>query len=164
MRGSGYFQIPARTGQDEIWLETTGYVADTGNLFPLHEACIFTSRRAIEHHQSHQTRGKRKAALAILNDLLNTHLSRKNPEAVHEHRTSEDLSIDYVFPQWTIYDIFDLSSRSTVHGPRSVLAMNRLEWRGGMYEVGQRPHSSRTPLKLSRDFMPTRSMSPTLQL
>ncbi|KAF1833013.1 hypothetical protein BDW02DRAFT_599477 [Decorospora gaudefroyi] len=115
---SGYFRVAGQT-QGEIWFEALSYGTGYGTLFPLHAACITTSCRAIEHHQSRRRNGKRNHALAILSRLLNTRFAKRNSHA--------DDSCE-------VNDLFSLCSYSPVYGPRSVLAMTRLEWWGGEYD------------------------------
>jgi hypothetical protein len=126
MTGSGYFQIPGHAGQDDIWFDTFIYSPERGALFPLHEACIETSCRAIDHHQSKKRDGERKSALALLSQLLNARFVQKNA------KLAEILDIDK--------DIFDLCVCSPVYGPRSVQAMTELEWWGGEYDVRRSLH------------------------
>jgi hypothetical protein len=129
--GSGYFQIPGYTSQDDIWFDTLTYTPGCGTLYPLHEACIATACRAIDHHQSKQKAGERKPALTILSQLLNERFTQRNTEANGS-------------PQ-TVNDLFDLSSCSTLYGPRSVLAMTKLEWWGGEYDVRFRSYPEIVP-------------------
>lgn len=120
--GSGFFEVNGHAGQDDIWFDTLSYSPDRGSLFPLHEACIDTSCRAIEHHLIKRNDQDRKPALEVLSRLLNTRLSEQNCSPFKEPGTTKD--------------IFDLSSRSSIYGPRSVLGINRLEWWAGEYDVG----------------------------
>jgi hypothetical protein len=129
--GSGYFQIPGYTSQDDIWLGTLTYTPGYGTIYPSHEACIAMSCRAIDYHQSKQKEGERKPALTILSQLLNERFSQRNTQAVES-------------PQ-TVNDLFDLSSWSTLYGPRSVLAMTKMEWWGGEYDVCSRSHPEIIP-------------------
>ena len=121
LTGSGYFHIAEHTEEDDILVDTLRYEPGHGTLFPLHNACIETSCRAINHHQSTHEHGDRKPALSILIRLLNGNFTERNERSEELHGT--------------VNDIFDLSSCSTVYGPRSVLALGRLEWWGGAYDV-----------------------------
>ena len=120
--GSGFFEVQSHTGQDDVWFDTLSYSSDHGSLFPLHEACIGISCHAIDHHLSKQNDGDPKHALELLSGLLNTRLTEQNCSPFKEYGTAKD--------------IFDLSSRSSLYGPRSVLGMTRLEWWASDYDVG----------------------------
>lgn len=120
--GSGFFEVQSHTGQDDIWFDTLSYSPDHGSLFPLHEACISISCHAIDHHLSKSNGGDHKHALELLSRLLNNRLTEQNCSPFKEHGA--------------VKDIFDLSSRSSLYGPRSVLGMTRLEWWASEYDVG----------------------------
>ncbi|KAA8622736.1 hypothetical protein PtrSN002B_011443 [Pyrenophora tritici-repentis] len=118
--GTGFFEVAGPAGQDDILFDTLSYSPDHGSLFPLHEACIDTSCRAIDHHLSRRNNEDRKPALEFLSRLLNTRLSQQNSSTLN----GNDM----------VKDIFDQSSRSSLYGPRSVLGMTRLEWWAGEYD------------------------------
>ena len=120
MTGSGYFQIPGHAGQDNIWFDTLTYGLGSGTLFPLHEACISISCRAIDHYQLRK-KGERQPPLALLSRLLNERFVQNNMSSDELHDVDKDL--------------FHLCICSTIYGPRSVLAMTKLEWWGGEYDV-----------------------------
>jgi hypothetical protein len=135
LAGSGYFRIVGDAGQDDIWFDALSYACDHGTLFPLHEGCIVTSCRAIDHHYSTRKEVNSEPALKILYELLSTRFDQRK------------CCMDE--PQETSNDIFDLCSSSSKYGPRSVLALSRLDWWGGKYEVG----SDSTFLKRTTDDM-----------
>ncbi|KAE8865802.1 hypothetical protein PTNB29_02949 [Pyrenophora teres f. teres] len=118
--GSGFFEVAGPAGRDDIWFDTISYSPDHGSLFPLHEACIDTSCRAIDHHLQKCNNEDRKPALELLSCLLNTRLSEQNCSLFN----GSDI----------VKDIFGQSSRSSVYGPRSVLGLTRLEWWAGEYD------------------------------
>ncbi|KAF1934963.1 hypothetical protein EJ02DRAFT_471526 [Clathrospora elynae] len=120
MTGSGYFRLSSQTGQEDVWFDTLSYTHDCGTVFPLHEACMTTSCRAIDHHQSMQSDDKRQPALAILIHLLNTRFIGSNTPVDKTNELKNDL--------------FDFCLSSDLYGPRSVMAMTRLEWWGGEYD------------------------------
>ncbi|KAL5117885.1 hypothetical protein ACEQ8H_004203 [Pleosporales sp. CAS-2024a] len=125
---AGAFHLPdddsSRT-HDGIWYNTLCHATDSsdGTLFPLHEACIETSCRAIEasRNQATDDASHQEATLTTLYQLLNSRfLGRQNARRDKAEDSSKD--------------IFDLCHRSTVYGPRSVLALTSLEWWGGHYD------------------------------
>jgi hypothetical protein len=122
LTGSGYFRIIGDAEQDDIWFDALSYTCDHGTLFPLHEGCIVTSCRAIDRHYSMRNDVEPKPALEMLYELLNTRFIRRKSRTDEPHETSND--------------IFDLCSSCSEYGPRSVLALSRLEWWGGKYDVG----------------------------
>jgi hypothetical protein len=91
-------------------------------LFPLHQACIATSCRAIDHYHSRRKDTTSKPALETLYGLLSTRFIQR------KRRTDE--------PRETSNDILNLCFSSDQYGPRSVLSLSRLEWWGGKYDVG----------------------------
>lgn len=120
--GSQYFQVPNQDGQRDIWFDTPNDDPTVGALFPLHEACISISCSAIDHLRPRFIGGERKPALDVLNGLIETRFTSR--------RSCTDL------PDSTHNDLFDLCAYSSLYGPRSVVAMTRLEWWGGEYDVG----------------------------
>ena len=136
LTGSGYFHIGGPNGQDDVWVDALYYAPDHGTLFPLHDVCLATSCRGIEHHQSRKEDYNRKPALEILAGLLSTSFIQ---------RQQQDGS------DGTVKDIFHLSTSCSTYGPRSVLALSGLDhWDGG-YEVSSSTlcpeHTSNTPQK-----------------
>ncbi|KAF2828954.1 hypothetical protein CC86DRAFT_392220 [Ophiobolus disseminans] len=116
MSGAGIFEVVDESGTDDIWYNTLWYKpASTSSLFALHEACIETSCRALD-----RLRGGATPSLAMLYQFLNARFL-----ASHAHAHPKDD---------TANDIFDLCRVSYSCGPRSVLAMTRLEWWGGEYD------------------------------
>jgi hypothetical protein len=90
-----------------------------------------TACRAIDYHQSKLKAGEQKPVLMILSQLLNERFTQRNTGAIGS-------------PQ-NVNDLFDLSSCSTLYGPRSVLAMTKLEWWGGEYDVRSRSYPEIIP-------------------
>ncbi|KAG9194726.1 hypothetical protein G6011_04761 [Alternaria panax] len=118
--GSGYFRIVGDAGQDDIWFDALAYTCNHGTLFPLHEQCIVTSCRAIDHHYSARREVESKPTLKILYQLLSARFNQRKCCTDKPYETSND--------------IFDLCSSPSEYGPRSVLALSRLEWWGGKYD------------------------------
>lgn len=118
--GSQYFQVPSQDGIGDIWFDTPTCVDNAGTLFPLHEACISISCRAIEHIQSKSLLSNPKPALAVLNQLLQIRFKDRHARPG--------------IPDHTRNDLFGLCERSDEYGPRSVMAMSKLEWWGGEYD------------------------------
>ncbi|KAH7069093.1 hypothetical protein BKA63DRAFT_101076 [Paraphoma chrysanthemicola] len=121
--GSLCFRVRNQTRTEDIEYSGLQYSPDARHtLFPLHGACIDTSCRAIDHHCSKGSTSKPKPALAVLFELLNAQFfeRHRNPPA---HVTDD-----------TEVDIFNLCVCSSLYGPRSVLAMTKLEWWGGEYD------------------------------
>ena len=113
--GAGVFEVVDESGTDDIWYNAMWYGRNsTGSLFALHEACIETSCRAIDHLLG-ETR--MKPSLSLLYGFLNASFLDRRASAQPEDDTAND--------------IFDLCQVSFKYGPRSVLAMSRLEWWGG---------------------------------
>ncbi|KNG48936.1 hypothetical protein TW65_04347 [Stemphylium lycopersici] len=118
LTGSGYFHVSEHTDEDDFIVDTLHYEPAHGTLFPLHDACIEISCRVIDRHQSTHKNSDRKPALSILTRLLNGCFTERNERSEFHG---------------TVNDIFDLSFCSPAYGPRSVLALGRLEWWGGAY-------------------------------
>jgi hypothetical protein len=126
--GSGVFRVLDDSQTDDIWYSPLWYSRNSSStLFPLHEACIETSCRAIGHLRPQKSGVKNEPTLAILYHILNTRFLDRH-KAVDADPYSHD--------DTTANDIFDLCHSSKLYGPRSVLAMTRLEWWGGEYDVG----------------------------
>jgi hypothetical protein len=124
--GSGVFRVPDDSHTDDIWYSPLWYSRNSSStLFPLHEACIETSCRAIDHLLSQRADIEHEPTLAILYRFLNTRFL--------ERHKAEDENRDPF--RGNANDILDLSHCSKLYGPRSVLAMTRLEWWGGEYDV-----------------------------
>jgi hypothetical protein len=124
--GSGVFRILDDSQTDDIWYSPLWYSRNSSStLFPLHEACIETSCRAINHIRPHKRGVKHEPTLAILYHFLNSRFLDR-----HMAADADADSDDH-----TANDIFDLCHCSKLYGPRSVLAMTRLEWWGGEYDV-----------------------------
>ncbi|USP76101.1 hypothetical protein yc1106_03375 [Curvularia clavata] len=119
LTGSGFFHVAGQDGQNDIWIDALCRMPGHGTLFPLHDACLETSCRAIEHHQLNRKECERKPALEVLIDLLNSCFIDKR------ERDGSASSAN---------DLFNLSSHCSVYGPRSVLALTKLEWWGGGYD------------------------------
>jgi hypothetical protein len=118
--GSGYFHVPSECRNAEIWFDALNPSLGHHALVPLHEACIETSCRAIDHHRAIQTIPGGTTALATLYSIIDTRFRLKNPST----------------PLWPAdIDLFGLCACSNLYGPRSVLAMTKLEWWGGEYDV-----------------------------
>jgi hypothetical protein len=120
--GFGAFRVYDESRTEDIWFNPLWYSRNSsGTLFPLHEACIEISCRAIDHLCSQQQDMKSESALVtlyhFLNDRFLDHHANIGP---YYDRTN---------------DIFGSCHRSEVYGPRSVLSMTRLEWWGGQYDV-----------------------------
>jgi hypothetical protein len=113
--------VPDTDGNDDIWFDTPVDDPEVGALFPLHEACMSIGCSAIDHIQSKSNTIQRAPALDILTSLINTRFKSRCRRV--------DLTTG------TQYDIFDLCTCSNLYGPRSVLALARLEWWGGEYDV-----------------------------
>jgi hypothetical protein len=121
--GSGTFEVLDETGTDDIWYNTLWHSHNSrGTLFALHEACIETSCRAIDHLRVQQEGTREEPALAVLYRFLNRRFLDRHADA---HSGDDDM----------VNDLFNLSDCSKVYGPRSVLAMTKLEWWGGEYDV-----------------------------
>jgi hypothetical protein len=121
--GLAAFRVSNDSRTEDIWYNPLWYSRNSsGTLFPLHEACIETSCRAIDHIRSQRQDREPEAALVTLYHFLNNrfldHNSNINPTESEQPN-----------------DILSLCHRSKVYGPRSVLAMTRLEWWGGQYDV-----------------------------
>ncbi|KAH8640248.1 hypothetical protein IG631_03189 [Alternaria alternata] len=121
LTGSGYFRIVDDAGQDDIWFDALSYTGDHGTLFPLHEGCIVTSCRVIEHRYSTRREVGLEPTLKKLYRLLSTRFDQRKCCTDEPNETSND--------------IFDLCSSSSEYGARSVLALSRLDWWGGKYDV-----------------------------
>jgi hypothetical protein len=148
MAGSGVFRIPDDSHTDEIWYSPLWYSRNSSStLFPLHEACIETSRRAIDYLQSQRNGIEREPTLAILYQFLNTRF-------LERHKSEDETDF---FHQGNPNDVLDLCHCSKLYGPRSVLAMTRLEWWGGEYEVCT-TNLRIACLTLDRSSMPTLSI------
>jgi hypothetical protein len=120
--GSGYFHVPSAIQRDYFWFEVLNPSLGSHALFPLHEACIETSCQALDHHRAMQTDPGEKIALATLYNILDTRF-RASTKGLCSPLQPVDI------------DLFDLCACSSLYGPRSVLAMTKLEWWGGEYEV-----------------------------
>lgn len=92
-------------------------------MFPLHHACITISCRAIEHKFMKCVTLDNRPPLAILCNILN----RVYDQSLHQAKPVEQNHIKN--------DMFHLASYSNIHGPKSVLALTRLDWWGGEYDV-----------------------------
>jgi hypothetical protein len=117
MTGSGTFEVMDETGTEDIWYDTMGHGRlFSGSLFALHEACIETSCKASRLDELGE-----KPSLAVLYQLLSARFLRR-----HFHRNLGDD---------TVNDLFDLCRTSSLYGPRSVLALTKLEWWNGQHDV-----------------------------
>ncbi|KAH8724893.1 hypothetical protein GQ44DRAFT_799044 [Phaeosphaeriaceae sp. PMI808] len=130
--GTGTFRVLDQTRRQDIWYDVLWYGREArghnsgGALFPLHEACITIGCRAIDYLRLQQEGLEKEPALMILCRLLNMRFSDRRAEMSEQDdliRLADD----------RCNDIFDLCS-SDRYGPRSVLALTRLEWCGGEYE------------------------------
>ncbi|EUC50540.1 hypothetical protein COCMIDRAFT_32062 [Bipolaris oryzae ATCC 44560] len=119
LTGSGFYHVAGYEGQNDIWVDALSHIPGSGTLFPLHDCCLDISCRAIEYHQSKQEECDNKTALEVLIHLLNSRFTE---------RQIQDGSLR------SINDLFNLSSECSVYGPRSVLALTKLEWWGGGYD------------------------------
>jgi hypothetical protein len=138
--GSGYFRVLSDSRQSDIWFDVLCYMPSHGTLFPLHEACIETSCRVIDHRRTKRNDLADESSLAVLCRLLNARfLGRRIPLS----------NVDMA------NDILDLCTSSSSYGPRSVLAMTKLEWWGGEYDVHGVHGSCLSPLTFRRDSTPT---------
>jgi hypothetical protein len=144
------FRLKDESGTEDIWYNALWYSrASEGTLFPLHEACLEISCRAFNHLHSRRGLSDSESALKILYHFLNERF-------LHHHRAARHNDP-------VVNDIFDLRHRSKLYGPRSVIAMNRLEWWGGQYDV--RINSTRkTQLTSDSAFTQTLLMSPVSTL
>ncbi|KAI8942629.1 hypothetical protein NX059_000683 [Plenodomus lindquistii] len=120
MSGTQHFHVPSQDTLGDVWFNTPSYTQDAGNLFPLHEACISISCKVIESLQFKHTERKPEPELAVLSQLLNARFRDR-------HANSN-------VPDEMRNDLFNLCGVSDHFGPRSVLAMTRLEWWGGEYD------------------------------
>ncbi|KAF1846506.1 uncharacterized protein K460DRAFT_281861 [Cucurbitaria berberidis CBS 394.84] len=117
MTGSGYFRVGDAAFGGDTWFDALRDVSDTDTLLPLHEACMDISCRVIEHCHAKRMHTEPISALAVLNCLLQERF-RSNAHASFEMRN----------------DLLDLCTASEKYGPRSVMALTKLEWWGGEYE------------------------------
>jgi hypothetical protein len=137
--GSGYFRVLSDSRQSDIWFDALYYMPDHGTLFPLHEACIETSCRVIDHRRTKRNDLAHEPSLTVLCRLLNARFrGRRIPLS----------NVDMA------NDILDLCTCSSLYGPRSVLAMTKLEWWGGEYDVHGVYGSYLSPLTFHRDSTP----------
>jgi hypothetical protein len=120
--GYGAFRLLDENGSDDIWYNPLWHSRNSSDtLFPLHEACVETSCRAIDHVRSRQGYSDNEPTLVTLYRFLNSRFIDRHTKTHPEDDTTND--------------IFDLCHWSKIHGPRSVLALTRLEWWGGGYDV-----------------------------
>jgi hypothetical protein len=120
MQASGCFEVMDETGTDDIWYNTV--LNDSrGSMFALHAACINISCRVIEHRRFRTGKDEEQPVLATLHQLLSTRFL-----ATHANADIDDP---------TVNDILNLSCSSSLYGPRSALALSKLEWWGGQYDV-----------------------------
>lgn len=138
MAGSGYFRIAGDADQVDIWLDALCYAPDHGTLFPLHESCIAISCRAIDHFHSRRKDTVSKSALEILYRVLSARFIQRKCLMDEPLESSND--------------IFDLCSSSCDYGPRSALALSRLEWWGAEYDVGNHSLSFKLAINDSQKF------------
>ncbi|KAF2855798.1 hypothetical protein T440DRAFT_536007 [Plenodomus tracheiphilus IPT5] len=120
MSESQYLHVPSQDNLGDIWFDTPSYTSNAGTLFPLHEACISLGCKVIENLRLEPTDRKLEPALSVLSQLLNA--------SFRTRYAGSDVADD------TRNDLFDLCKSSDEKGPRSVLAMTRLEWWGGEYD------------------------------
>jgi hypothetical protein len=139
LTGSGFFHVAGRDGQNDIWIDALSHTSGHGTLFPLHDSCLSTSCRAIEHHQSKRKESEEESTLEVLVRLLNSRFIERQGQ------------YGSVGP---VNDLFNLSSPCSVYGPRSVLALTKLEWWGGGYDVSLNALYLSIELTLHRGFSP----------
>lgn len=122
MNGSGTLEVMDEAGTEDIWYKTMSHGRQSaGLLFALHEACIQISYKVIDHHRTGLDGLGKRPSLATLYQLLSARFHRKQlDENVSDHKQN---------------DLFDLCRSSHIYGPRSVLALTKLEWWGGHYDV-----------------------------
>ncbi|KAF1919938.1 hypothetical protein BDU57DRAFT_555082 [Ampelomyces quisqualis] len=121
LAGQADFRLQDESGTDDIWYNALWYSQDSeSTLFPLHEACLETSVRALEHLRSRREPTDSEPALKILYHVLNKRF-------LYRHRAAGQ-------DDFAVNDIFDLRHRSRLYGPCSVMGMNRIEWCGGHYD------------------------------
>jgi hypothetical protein len=120
--GSGAFRVFDESRTDDIWYNPLWYSRNSsGTLFPLHEACIEISCRAINHLDSQRQGVGSKPALVTLYHFLNDYFLDHHANIGPYDNISND--------------VFGLCHRSEIYGPCSVLSITRLEWWGGQYDV-----------------------------
>jgi hypothetical protein len=130
MTGSGTFEVPDETRTADIWYNALWYSRNSnGVLFALHEACIETSCRAIDDIRNRQGSATKEPTLSILYHFLNSRFFER-----HANLDLDPALYPYSAEN-TENDIFNLCHHSKIYGPRSVLAMTRLEWWGGEHDV-----------------------------
>jgi hypothetical protein len=113
-----YFLLKDKSGAEDIEYNALWYTRHAENtLFPLHEACLDISCRALDHRRSRLEPVHFEPALKVLYRFLNERF-------LYRHRNSEDYDP-------VTQDMFELRHRSKVYGPRSIIAMNKLEWQRG---------------------------------
>jgi hypothetical protein len=121
-RGLSDFRLQDAGGTEDIWYNALWYSQESESaLFPLHEACLDISCRAFDHLRSIRELIDSEPTLKILYHFLDDRFRKRNTTAGRDDPA--------------VNDIFDLGHRSKSFGPRSVIAMNRLEWWGGQYDV-----------------------------
>ena len=118
MADSGYFRVGDAAFGGDTWFDALRDDTDADTLIPLHDACINISCRVIEYLHAKRMDSGPISALSVLNRLLQDRF-RSNAHASFEMRN----------------DLFTLCATSEKYGPRSVMALNKLEWWGGEYEV-----------------------------
>ncbi|KAF2129324.1 hypothetical protein P153DRAFT_291448 [Dothidotthia symphoricarpi CBS 119687] len=119
MTGSGYFQVEnhhSNPHRSDVWFNALND-QDGDSLFPLHNGCIQIGCRVIQRFLDRRNDQKQLSTLAILNQILQSRF--------HDRRDA---------PDDTRSDIFDLCENSSMYGPRSVMAMSKLEWWEGYHE------------------------------
>lgn len=118
LNGSGYFRVGDEGISGDIWFDALRDDSKSDTLIPLHDACIDISCRAIESRQNKSSSAKWKPALSVLNLLLQ-HRFRLKARSTFETRN----------------DLLNLCKLHDHYGARSVLALSKVEWWGGVYEV-----------------------------
>ncbi|KAH7398535.1 hypothetical protein BKA66DRAFT_556696 [Pyrenochaeta sp. MPI-SDFR-AT-0127] len=116
MTYTGYFCVGDAYG-GEIWFDALRKERNSGTLIALHDACISISCRVIEHLQTTRKDNEKTSSLLILNKTLQDRFRNGAHRSPRKDR-----------------DLLDLGTTSKTFGPRSVLALNRLEWWGGYFE------------------------------
>lgn len=147
MSGSQYIQVPGYDGPREVWYETMSRQSPGHTLFPLHDVCLDMCRRAISDYQMKHVDIIQERDLTILTRLLNGRF---------RHRQMQSN-----VPDGETNDLFNLCTISETYGPQSVLAMSRLGWWGGEYEV---KHYPGTYCSLGSANKPRNSMQTQLQI
>lgn len=119
INNSSSFNLPGITSGSDAWFHVLmGTSQSRAALIPLHESCISISRRIIDRAKVHKLPFDKTSSLVILNDLLQLCLLEMKPGRSDSRN-----------------DILNLCEAPGGLGPRSVLALTKLEMWKGTYEV-----------------------------